>query len=82
MIAGRSMMMNWATPPEDFQFVLFERVDRAENIARYYFVAWLPTLIDEGAVVRMYGRKGGGTHRVMSRSPLTRWIKPGPRSEQ
>jgi predicted DNA-binding WGR domain protein len=64
------MMMNWTTPPKDFQFVFFERVERAENIARYYFVAWLPTLFDDGAVVRIYGRKGDAQKRIMAPQPF------------
>ena len=61
--------MDWETPPENFCFVLFERVDPAENMARYYFVGWLPTLFDAGAVVRMYGRKEGA-QQIMCPQPF------------
>lgn len=35
-----------------------ERTDPAANARRYYQVSWEPTLLDDGAVVRTYGRKG------------------------
>ncbi len=62
--------MDWSAPPEDFRFVLFERVDRAENMARYYLVGWQPTLFDQGAVVRFYGRKNGVQQQVMTPQPF------------
>ena len=49
----------WATPPDDFHFILFEQVNPAKNEARFYYLAWQPTLTDSGAVVRVYGRKWG-----------------------
>ncbi|MFQ5856024.1 MAG: WGR domain-containing protein [Anaerolineae bacterium] len=51
--------MDWESPPSDFRFVLFERVEPEDNAHRFYLVGWLPTLLEEGAVVRLYGRKGG-----------------------
>ena len=51
--------MDWSKPPPGFRFVIFERIDPSKNMARYYMVGWLPTLFDTGAVVRIYGRKGG-----------------------
>lgn len=51
--------MDWGSPPPGFRFVQFERVEPEENIHRFYLVGWLPTLLDDGAVVRLYGRKGG-----------------------
>jgi len=48
----------WAEPPADFHSLLFDRVDPAKNEDRFYFLAWHPTLLDSGAVVRIYGRKG------------------------
>ncbi len=45
--------------PEDFRYILFEKTDRKQNIARFYYLAWQATLLDTGAVVRLYGRKGG-----------------------
>ncbi len=49
---------DWESPPADFSFVLLDRTEPAKNAQRFYLVGWLPTLFDEGAVVRLYGRKG------------------------
>jgi hypothetical protein len=48
----------WTNPPSDFRCVLFDRTDPPKNAQRFYLVGWLPTLLDDGAVVMMYGRKG------------------------
>ncbi len=50
--------MNWESPPPGFRYVLFDRTEPGQNVYRFYLVAWLPTLLDDGAVVRVYGRKG------------------------
>ncbi len=50
--------MNWESPPTGFRYVLFDRTEPGQNVYRFYLVAWLPTLLDDGAVVRVYGRKG------------------------
>lgn len=50
-------MMDWTAPLPDFHFVLFDRTDPVQNVQRFYLVAWLPTLFEEGAVVRIFGRK-------------------------
>ena len=42
-----------------FTYVLLERVNRAQNENRFYYLAWQPALFAEGAVVRSYGRKDG-----------------------
>ncbi|MEA3406616.1 MAG: WGR domain-containing protein [Chloroflexota bacterium] len=42
-----------------FRYLLFELVDPSENKRRFYYLAWQRTLFAEGAVVRIYGRKGG-----------------------
>jgi predicted DNA-binding WGR domain protein len=49
--------MNWDEPPPNFSYVLFERVDLAKNIDRFYFIAFQTTLLGP-AVIRMWGRKG------------------------
>jgi predicted DNA-binding WGR domain protein len=49
---------NWDAPPTDFSFILFERVRPEHNERRYYYLAYQPTLFDDGAVIRLYGRKG------------------------
>jgi predicted DNA-binding WGR domain protein len=51
-----------------FTYLLFERINPAENEARFYYIAWEPTLFEAGAVVRIYGRKGG-RRRVMAPVP-------------
>ena len=50
--------MNWESPPPGFHYVLFDRTEPEKNVQRFYLVGWLPTLLDDGAVVRLYGRKG------------------------
>ena len=51
--------MDWEKPLPDFRFVLFTLTDREANKQRFYYLAWQPTLLDAGAVVRIWGRKGG-----------------------
>ena len=53
---------------EGFTTLLFERVNREENEARFYYLAWQSTLFAHGAVVRIYGRKGG-RRRIMPPVP-------------
>ena len=52
------MTKTWKTPPANFRFIVFERIYPAKYECRFYFVGWQLTLIDEGAVVRLFGRKG------------------------
>ena len=40
-----------------FTYLLFERVNREKNEARFYYLAWQPTLFEQGAVVRIFGRR-------------------------
>ena len=54
--------MNADAPWPDFTYLLFELVNPAKNEARFYYLAWQPMLLDRGAVVRVYGRKGGHQH--------------------
>ena len=54
----------WTEPPDDFQYILFERINLALNENRYYLLAWQPTLFDH-AVIRIFGRKGG-FQRILS----------------
>ena len=44
--------------PASFRYALFERVNPARNERRFYYVSWQATLFNEGAVVRLWGRKG------------------------
>ena len=59
----------WETPPADFRFILFERVNPAKNEHRYYYLGWQPTLVEKGAVVRLFGRKGG-PQRMIAPQPF------------
>jgi len=45
-----------------FTYIRFERIDAEKNEYRYYSLSWEPTLFDEGAVVRRYGRLNGQAH--------------------
>ena len=46
-------------------YVRFEHVDPAQNRHRFYDLSWQPTLFDEGALVRAWGRQGQpGTSRA------------------
>jgi predicted DNA-binding WGR domain protein len=62
--------MDWQSPPPNFRFVLFERINPAKNELRFYYIAWTRTLFDDGAVVRMYGRIGSSQH-LISPQPFT-----------
>ena len=42
-----------------FTYLLLERVNPQQNENRFYYLAWQPSLFEEGAVVRSYGRKDG-----------------------
>lgn len=53
---------------EGLTYLLFERVNRERNEARFYYLAWQPTLFAQGSVVRIYGRKGG-RRRIMAPVP-------------
>ena len=55
---GRQPFDKWREPPADFGQVRFDRTDLAANARRFYQVSWEPTLLEDGAVVRTYGRKG------------------------
>ncbi len=55
---------------ENFKYLLFEKNDSRRNIARFYYLAWQPTLLDGGAIVRIYGRKGSW-QRVLSPLPFS-----------
>ena len=56
--------MDWEKPPSDFHYVLFERVDPEKNINRFYYLGWTRTIFDAGAVIRLWGRKGGQQQTV------------------
>ncbi len=58
MAHGRVGIDEWSEPHADFGQVGFDRTDLAVNARRFYQVNWELTLLDDGAVVRTYGRKG------------------------
>ena len=62
--------MDVDAPLSGFTYLLFERVNPEKNEARFYYLAWQPTLFDAGAVVRIYGRKGG-RRRIMAPLPFS-----------
>jgi predicted DNA-binding WGR domain protein len=51
-------MPDWDRPPANFTAVELVRIDLEANARRYYRIAWEPTLLDDHAVIRSYGRKG------------------------
>lgn len=66
---GRRTFDEWTEPPVDFGQVLFDRTDPVVNARRFYQVSWEPTLLDAGAVVRTYGRKGRWKRVVVTPFP-------------
>lgn len=52
-----------------FHGILLERVDPSANALRFYYLAWQPSLFDQGAVVRIYGRKSG-RRRMLAPMPF------------
>ncbi|MBA3530651.1 MAG: WGR domain-containing protein [Ardenticatenales bacterium] len=50
--------VDWKTPLPTFQCVLLDREDATQNPHRFYEIRWQATLLDDGAVVRTWGRKG------------------------
>ena len=48
-----------AEGPAFLQVLVLERIDRARNMARYYVLSIEPTLFEEFALVRRWGRIGG-----------------------
>lgn len=56
--------------PPGFRSIRLERVSPARNEARFYIIVWQATLLEAGAVVRMWGRKGVST-RIASPLPFS-----------
>ena len=50
--------MDFEQAPDSFGYVVFDRTDRDADARRFYMIAWQSTLLDDGAVVRTFGRKG------------------------
>jgi hypothetical protein len=51
-----------------FTYLLLEQVNPEKNEQRFYYLAWQPTLFEHGAILRIYGRKGG-QRQIMSPLP-------------
>jgi predicted DNA-binding WGR domain protein len=75
-------MTQEADNPALLQVLVLERVDRARNMARYYVLSIEPTLFEEFALVRRWGRIGcaGKTRIDLHASPpvaqieLEKWL--------
>lgn len=48
-----------------FTYALLARVDDTANVNRFYYLAWQPTLLESGAVIRCYGRRDGACRRMV-----------------
>ncbi len=68
--------VDWREAQEDFRSVRLEKIDGGQNAHRYYQVCFQPTLLDEGAVLRMYGRKGGQQRLLIT--PATNLVQAWP----
>jgi predicted DNA-binding WGR domain protein len=47
------------------QFARFERIDQAQNCARFYALHWQPTLWGEVALIRQWGRIGAAGSQLL-----------------
>ena len=54
-------MLDWKRPPTNFSYILFDRPlpDEQQQQQRFYLLSWQASLIDDQAVVRVYGQKDG-----------------------
>jgi len=50
--------MDFEQAPDRFGYIVFDRTDRDADARRFYMIDWQATLLDDGAVVRTFGRKG------------------------
>lgn len=62
----------------NFGYLLFERSNPAQNEYRFYYVAWQPSLFDDGVVVRIAGRKLDGRQQVLAPLPYPSFESPWP----
>jgi len=71
-----------ADNPTLLQVLVLERVDRAKNMARFYVLSIEPTLFEDLALVRRWGRIGSaGRERIdlhpsrrVAQIELTKWL--------
>jgi hypothetical protein len=59
------MLMDVDALRPGFTYLLLERVDLEKNENRFYYLAWQPSLFDQGVVMRMYGRKDGPRRKLV-----------------
>lgn len=60
------MKDEWTHPPPGFTYAMLDRVNPALGENRFYRIGWQSTLLDVGAVVRIYGRKGGAQRTIIT----------------
>jgi predicted DNA-binding WGR domain protein len=60
--------MIWEAPLPRFTSITLHRINPKRNEYRIYQIRWAPTLFDDGAIIRVYGRINGG-QRTMSPLP-------------
>jgi predicted DNA-binding WGR domain protein len=58
--------------PTLLQVLVLERVDRAKNMARFYVLSIEPTLFEDLAVVRQWGRIGNAERKWIDLHPSQR----------
>jgi len=44
----------------NFDYLRFERMNPAQNEYRFYYLAWQPSLLDDGFVMQIAGRQRDG----------------------
>jgi predicted DNA-binding WGR domain protein len=60
---------------------VLERVDRAKNMARFYVLSLEPTLFDDFALVRRWGRLGNAERERIDLHPSRRIAQIGSRND-
>lgn len=58
------------TPLPNFNSITLHRINPERNQHRFYQVKWASTLLDDGAIIRIYGRINGG-QRTLSPLPYS-----------
>lgn len=66
----------WDEPLASFHYVNFERIEPEQNVSRYYWLGWQPSLFGDGAVVRIFGRKGHSQRVLYNASPSLKTAWP------
>ena len=58
----------WDVPLPHFDSITLHRINPTRNEYRFYQLKWGSTLLDDGAIIRTYGRINGG-QRTMTPLP-------------